>query len=45
MPYNAYLSLDYNIYINVKLYITVRAIKYINKYVFKSSDIIILKVS
>ncbi len=36
--YNLYLICKYNAYINVEIYITVKAIKYIYKYIYKRSD-------
>jgi len=36
--YNPYLSAKYHAYINVKVYTFVKAIKYINKYIYKGDD-------
>ena len=38
MPYNPYLYRKYTAHINIKIYISVKAIKYINKYIYKGSD-------
>lgn len=38
VPYNPFLSLRYNAYINVEACSTVTAVKYLYKYVFKSHD-------
>ena len=38
MFYNSYLLIKYNVYINVKIYINVKACKYIFKYVYKNND-------
>jgi len=41
MPYNPYLSLRYNAYINVKITGSISAVKYIYKYVYKGSNRIV----
>ncbi|KAL6726199.1 hypothetical protein Aduo_008195 [Ancylostoma duodenale] len=38
VPYNWYLSSKYEAHINVELYSTISAIKYLNKYVYKGPD-------
>jgi hypothetical protein len=39
IPYNPFLLLYFNIYINVKIYNTINAIRYIYKYIFKGYDL------
>ena len=36
--YNPYLSAKYYAYINIKVYTSIKAIKYINKYIYKGDD-------
>jgi hypothetical protein len=38
VPYNAYLLLKYNAHINVEICTTLRAVKYIYKYIYKGFD-------
>ena len=38
VPYNAWLSLKYNCHINVELTVSVAAVKYLYKYVYKGHD-------
>lgn len=38
VPYNPYLLLKYNCHINVEMCSTIKAIKYLNKYIFKGND-------
>jgi hypothetical protein len=38
VPYNPYLTLKYNAHINVEVCSSIRAIKYIHKYIFKGGD-------
>ena len=38
VPYNPYLLLKYNAYINVEICSTVSAVKYLYKYVYKGHD-------
>ncbi len=38
MPYNPYLSLFFNCHINVEVYTSVAAVKYLYKYVYKGHD-------
>src|ERR1700733_5422591 len=38
VPYNPYFTLKYNAHINVEVVTSVRAIKYIYKYIFKGYD-------
>ena len=38
MPYNLYLSYKYYTYINIKIYASMQAIKYIYKYIYKGSN-------
>jgi hypothetical protein len=38
VPYNPYLSVKYRAYINVKVCASIKAIKYINKYIYKGND-------
>ena len=43
--YNLYLSVKYRAYINIKVYASVQAIKYINKYIYKGDDCITIQLS
>ena len=43
--YNLYLSVKYRAYINIEVYISVQAIKYINKYIYKGDDYITVQLS
>ncbi len=36
--YNPYLIRKYNVYINVEIYVIIKAVKYIYKYIYKRSD-------
>jgi ATP-dependent DNA helicase PIF1 len=45
VPYNLYLIRRYKAYINVEICITVQAIKYIYKYVYKERDKAILEIA
>ena len=45
VPYNPCLIRRYKAYINVEIYTTVQAIKYIYKYVYKGRDKAILKIA
>ena len=38
MFYNFYLSIKYNIYINVKICVNIKTCKYIFKYVYKNNN-------
>ena len=38
IPYNPYLSARYNCHINVKICASIKAIKYIHKYIYKGHD-------
>jgi hypothetical protein len=38
VPYNPYLSATYNCHINVEICSTIKAIKYIHKYIYKGCD-------
>ena len=38
VPYNPYLSRKYRAHINVEVYASVRAVKYIHKYIYKGGD-------
>jgi hypothetical protein len=38
VPYNPFLSTKYNCHINVEICSTIKAIKYIHKYIYKGSD-------
>ncbi|SJL11774.1 uncharacterized protein ARMOST_15183 [Armillaria ostoyae] len=44
VPYNPYFSVCYNCHINVEVCITVKAIKYIHKYIYKGHDRTTLEV-
>ncbi len=44
VPYNPYLSAKYNCHINVEVCVSVKAIKYIHKYIYKGHDRTILEV-
>jgi hypothetical protein len=39
VPYNLFLSLYFEAYINVEIYNTISAIKYVYKYVLKGHDL------
>jgi len=41
VPYNPYLSKKYNAHINVEIVSTVKAVKYLYKYVYKGGDRIV----
>ena len=45
VPYNPYLSLKYDAHINVEVCATVQSVKYIHKYIYKSSDRAIVELS
>jgi hypothetical protein len=45
VPYNPYLIRRYKAHINVEVCITVQAIKYIHKYVYKGRDKAILEIA
>ena len=36
--YNPYLITKYCAYINIKVYASIQAVKYINKYIYKGND-------
>ncbi len=38
MPYNSYLLATYNCHINVEICASIKAIKYIHKYIYKGHD-------
>jgi hypothetical protein len=42
--YNLYLSAKYHAYINVEVCVSVQAIKYINKYIYKGDDCITVQL-
>ena len=42
--YNSYLSIIYNVYINVKMCANVKVCKYIFKYVYKNNNRINLRI-
>ncbi len=44
VPYNPYLSAKYNCHINVEVCVSVKAIKYIHKYIYKGHDRTTLEV-
>ncbi len=44
VPYNPYLSARYNCHINVEVCVSVKAIKYIHKYIYKGHDRTTLEV-
>ena len=44
VPYNLYLSLRYQAHINVEVCASVKAIEYIDKYIYKGSDRTILQL-
>ena len=44
MSYNSYLSIKYNVYINIKICVNVRVCKYIFKYIYKNNDQINLRI-
>jgi hypothetical protein len=41
VPYNLYLSTKYHAHINVEICTTIKAVKYLYKYVYKGHDKII----
>lgn len=43
--YNPYLSRHFEAYINVKVCISVQAIKYIRKYIYKGSECVAIQVN
>jgi len=45
VPYNPYLSLKYNAHINVEICTTIKACKYLYKYVYKGNDKIVHAVT
>jgi hypothetical protein len=45
VPYNPYLIRRYKAHINVEIYTTVQAIKYIHKYVYKRRDKTTLEIA
>jgi hypothetical protein len=45
VPYNPYLIRRYKAHINVEIYITVQAVKYIYKYIYKGRDRAILEIA
>jgi hypothetical protein len=45
VPYNPYLIRRYKAHINVEIYTTVQAIKYIHKYVYKGRDKATLEIA
>ena len=44
VPYNPYLSRKYRVYINIEIYITIKAVKYIYKYIYKGPDKVTLEI-
>ena len=40
-PYNPYISTKYNFHINVEICSTIKAVKYLYKYIFKGHDKIV----
>ena len=38
IPYSLYLTAKYHTYINVKVYASIKSVKYIHKYIYKGSD-------
>ena len=45
VPYNKYLSLRYNAYINVEICCTVKAVKYLFKYIYKGHSCTTVRVN
>jgi hypothetical protein len=45
VPYNPYLIRRYKAYINVEICITVQAVKYIHKYIYKGRDRATLEIA
>ena len=45
IPYNLIMTLKYMVYINIEIYITIKVIKYIIKYVNKGLDLISIQLS
>ena len=44
VPYNPYLSVKYRAYINVEVCAFIKAVKYINKYIYKGDDRITIQL-
>ncbi len=45
VPHNVYLSIKYDVHINVKVYNNIRVIKYLFKYVYKGHDCATIEIS
>ena len=45
VPYNPYLSAKYNCHINVEIYASVEAVKYIHKYIYKGHNRTTIEIS
>ena len=45
VPYNPYISTKYNAHINVEICSTIKAVKYLYKYIYKGHDKIVHAIS
>jgi len=45
IPYNPYLSYKYNAHINVKICASIKVVKYLNKYIYKGTDLATLALN
>ena len=45
VPYNPYLLKRYNYHINVNIYSSIKAIKYLYKYVYKEHDKVVVHIA
>ena len=45
IPYSPYLTIKYCVYINVKVYASIKSIKYIHKYIYKGNNCTTLRLT